>query len=84
MDMACKLEYTWWHWEADPLERSKKYFPTIEKALEYCEEHLLHHKDWRIIQNGVIIQTLMGAIIGRPVGPFQPLPQGMNLKEEIA
>jgi hypothetical protein len=71
---ACKLEYAWWKWEPDPLERSKKYFSTVEQAIEYAHEHLEFHKAWRIIQNGVVVQTLMGVIWSRPVGPF--LSQG--------
>lgn len=60
---AVKLEYTWNKWEADPLTRSKKYFSTIEAALEYCDKHLLHHKDWRIIKDGIVVETMMKRLL---------------------
>ncbi|MNS17323.1 hypothetical protein D3C71_881590 [compost metagenome] len=63
---AVKLEYTWDRWEADPLIRSKKYFPTICDALKYCDDHLQHHKDWRIYRNGTVVETMMQRLLRKP------------------
>jgi hypothetical protein len=63
---ACKLEY-WWKWEVDPLEVSKKYFSNVDGALAYADEYLLHHKDWRIIKDGIVIATYMGRILCKAV-----------------
>ncbi|SDO18882.1 hypothetical protein SAMN04487897_109152 [Paenibacillus sp. yr247] len=61
---ACKLEYTWWKWPADPLEVLKKYFSTIEEALFYADMHLQHYKGWRIVCRGQVICNQMDYIIG--------------------